>query len=178
MPTRYVPPSGFGYPLDGLLPSIPCRFSFTPAALMGFTLRSFLLSKGFRGVTTRMDPLTVLPVGIPAPGTVGRPNRLRFPGFDPFESPLRLNGCLVRLSPDAPLGFFPLRVRCRKPCGGFLPHSSLALCRLDEISSGPPAPQSIDWLSTGPVHVVCRDTPAGRDDPYRVLAPTSSQSCE
>jgi hypothetical protein len=40
-PARYVPPSGFGYPLDGLLPSVPCRFCFTPAALLGFTLRRF-----------------------------------------------------------------------------------------------------------------------------------------
>jgi hypothetical protein len=32
---RYVPPSGFGDPLGGLLPPSPCRFSFTPAALMG-----------------------------------------------------------------------------------------------------------------------------------------------
>jgi len=46
LPARYVPPSGFGYPLDGLLPAIPCRFCFAPAALMGFTLRSVLLSKG------------------------------------------------------------------------------------------------------------------------------------
>jgi hypothetical protein len=49
-PARYVPPSGFGYPLGGLRPSIPCRFCFTPAALMGFTLRSFLLPKGIRGI--------------------------------------------------------------------------------------------------------------------------------
>ena len=35
-----VPSSGFGYPLDGLLPSIPGRFCFTPPALLGFTLRS------------------------------------------------------------------------------------------------------------------------------------------
>jgi hypothetical protein len=41
LPTRYVPPSGFGYPLGGFLPAIPCRFYFTPTALMGFTLRSF-----------------------------------------------------------------------------------------------------------------------------------------
>jgi hypothetical protein len=45
---RYVPPAGFGYPLDGLLPLSPCRFYFTPAALLGFALRSFLLSKGIR----------------------------------------------------------------------------------------------------------------------------------
>jgi hypothetical protein len=41
LPARYVPSSGFGDPLDGLLPAIPSRFCFTPAALMGFTLRSF-----------------------------------------------------------------------------------------------------------------------------------------
>jgi hypothetical protein len=50
LPTRYVPPSGFGHPLDGLLPLVPCRFFFTPAALLGFTLRSFLLPKGIRGI--------------------------------------------------------------------------------------------------------------------------------
>jgi len=48
LPTRHVPPLGFGHPLDGLHPLIPCRFYFAPAALMGFTLRSFPLSKGIR----------------------------------------------------------------------------------------------------------------------------------
>jgi hypothetical protein len=42
---RYVPSSGFGYPLDGLLPRIPGRFCFTPAALLGFTLRRFPFRK-------------------------------------------------------------------------------------------------------------------------------------
>jgi hypothetical protein len=50
LPTCSVPSSGFGYPLDGFLPTIPCRFSFAPAALLGFTLRSFLLPKGIRGL--------------------------------------------------------------------------------------------------------------------------------
>jgi hypothetical protein len=52
VPARYVPPSGFGYPLDGFRPSDPCRFCFTPAALVGFTLRSFLLAKGNRHFTS------------------------------------------------------------------------------------------------------------------------------
>ena len=45
---RHVPPPGFDYPLDGLLPSIPCRSYFVPAALTGFSLRSFLLPIGIR----------------------------------------------------------------------------------------------------------------------------------
>jgi hypothetical protein len=86
-PARYVPPSGFGHPRDGLLPSIPCRFCFTPAALLGFTLRSVLLSQGIRAVTARKDPHTVSPSGIPAAEAPGRPDRPRFLGLYPFESP-------------------------------------------------------------------------------------------
>lgn len=59
LPARYVPPSGFGYPRDGLLPSNPCRFCFTPAALMGLSLRSFLLPTGIRALLLRKDPRTV-----------------------------------------------------------------------------------------------------------------------
>jgi hypothetical protein len=33
---RFVPPSGFGDPLDGLLPSRPGRACFIPTALVGF----------------------------------------------------------------------------------------------------------------------------------------------
>jgi len=72
-PAHYVPPSGFGYPLGGLRPSIPCRFCFTPAALMGFTLRSFLLPKGTRGITPGMSPPTVSPIGAPVAEALGRP---------------------------------------------------------------------------------------------------------
>jgi len=38
-----VPPSGFGYPLDGFLLGEPCRPCFRSAALLGFALWSFLL---------------------------------------------------------------------------------------------------------------------------------------
>jgi hypothetical protein len=50
---RYVPPSGFGYPLGGLLPAALGRACFVPTAFVGFSLRSLLLPKGgsprFRG---------------------------------------------------------------------------------------------------------------------------------
>jgi len=56
LPARFVPPSGFGYPRDGLLPAVPRRFCLTPAALLGFTLRSFLLSEGFQPVSGMEGP--------------------------------------------------------------------------------------------------------------------------
>jgi hypothetical protein len=59
LPARYVPPSGFGYPRGGFLPFRLGRFCFAPAALLGFTLRSFLLIEGFEAVSSPMDPPTV-----------------------------------------------------------------------------------------------------------------------
>jgi hypothetical protein len=89
---RYGPPSGFGYPLGGLRPPSPCRFCFTPAALLGFALRSFLLPEGTRRVSAGVNPHTVFPVGAPAAEAEGRPNRPRFLGFHPSGSPWRPNG--------------------------------------------------------------------------------------
>jgi hypothetical protein len=109
-PARYVPPSGFGYPLDGLLPPSPCRFCFAPAALLGFALRSFPLSRGIRCVTARMNPLTVSPVLLPTGETADRPDRPQSLGFYPRESPLQPNAGLGRRLPVAPLSFAPSRV--------------------------------------------------------------------
>jgi hypothetical protein len=105
LPTRYVPSSGFGYPLDGFLPASPCRFCFAPAALMGFTLRSLLLLRGNRGVSTWLHPPTVLLTGIPCAEARGRLGKPRFLGFDPLRSPWRPSVCLARQPLDAPLGF-------------------------------------------------------------------------
>jgi hypothetical protein len=93
---RYCPPSGFGYPRGGLRPPSPCRFCFAPAALLGFTLRSFLLPEGVHAVSDLADPLTVQPVVVPAAEAVSRPDGPRFPGFDPSENPRRSNAGLVR----------------------------------------------------------------------------------
>jgi hypothetical protein len=105
LPARYVPPSGFGYPLGGFLPAIPCRFCFAPAALLGFTLRSFLLWQGIRRVTDRKDPHTVSPAVVPDAEAMGRPGRPRFLGFIPCESPWRRRMCLASPLLDAPMGF-------------------------------------------------------------------------
>jgi hypothetical protein len=88
-PARYVPPTGFGYPLDGLLPLSPCRFSFAPAALLGFTLRSFLLPEGKHGRFHPAEPTYRLACQYShPPKRRGRPNRPRFLGFDPSRSPV------------------------------------------------------------------------------------------
>jgi hypothetical protein len=105
LPARYVPPSGFGCPHGGLLPAVPRRFCFTPAALLGFTLRSFLLSEGIQPVSGWKAPPTVSPDGIPHTEVGGRLDRPQFLGFSPSGSPWRSNVCLAHKPLDAPLGF-------------------------------------------------------------------------
>jgi hypothetical protein len=74
LPARYVPLSGFGDPLGGFRPPAPRRFCFAPTALWGFTLRSFPLQRGIRGVSAGMDPPAVCPSLFPtAHAEVGRP---------------------------------------------------------------------------------------------------------
>jgi hypothetical protein len=75
---RYVPSSGFGYPPDGLLPRIPGRFCFTPAALLGFTLRRFPLPEGIRDLSTGKSPPTVGPAVSPPPKRQTGPTGLGF----------------------------------------------------------------------------------------------------
>jgi hypothetical protein len=85
---RYVPSSGFGYPLDGLLPPSPCRPCFVPAALMGFALRSFLLPAGTRRVSAAGEPTCRSSRRFShPPKRTGRPNGPRLLGFHPAGSP-------------------------------------------------------------------------------------------
>jgi len=172
---RYGPPAGFGYPLGGLRPPRPCRFCFAPAALLGFTLRSFLLAEGIRPVSGRKNPRTVYPVGYPAAEAMGRPNEPRFPGFDPSESPWRPIAELARRPLVAPLGFAPSRVSRRKPGPGF--------------ARTPPTRFAVVSLAAGArrrlgVSIGLRLAPPGasgkpddeRDSPFRVLAPERSRA--
>jgi len=104
---RYVPPTGFGHPLGGLLLPSPCRFYFTPAALLGFALRSFLLSEGIR---TFPGGRTHLPFCLPLLPIVDRSKtgpaqQAAAPGLRPFRESLAADAGLVRQLLDAPLGF-------------------------------------------------------------------------
>jgi hypothetical protein len=73
LPARYVPPSGFGHPLDGLLPANPRRLYFTPTALLGFTLRSFLHAEGIRTLPPESAHVPFLPPLFPPPKRRGGP---------------------------------------------------------------------------------------------------------
>jgi hypothetical protein len=110
VPTRYVPSSGFGDPLDGLLPSVPCRSCFIPTALLGFTLRSVLLARGHRSFPSRLSPPAVSPVLLPEimayeTRSSDRPHGPRLLGFYPRPSPWCSIGRLIRRTLEAPLGF-------------------------------------------------------------------------
>jgi len=143
-PTRYGSSSGFGYPLDDFRPSIPGRFCFAPAALLGFTLRSSALTR-YPGLSTRMSPPAVSPCRRSRCLTAaGRFGRLRLLGFDPGERSRRR---LVGLAPPpraTPLGFAPSRVDQRRPRPGFPPASSHALGWIGRERPRLPAPQSVN----------------------------------
>lgn len=105
----YVPPSGFGYPRDGLLPSHPGRFYFIPAALMGFALRSFLLQGGSRRVSATLRPHAVgsQDISLPKAGAGSREPRLL--GFDPPRSPWLRTARFGADATGCSLGIFPSR---------------------------------------------------------------------
>jgi hypothetical protein len=173
LPARYGPPAGFGYPLGGLRPSIPCRFYFAPAALLGFALRSLLLPQGTDGVSAAVDPRAVSPVVLPTADAAGRPDRPRLLGFHPCRSPLPVSALLTRWPPDAPLGF-ALLGPANAGLGRLTPTASHALGR--PPCGNPHAPQSVKGSRL--VRCQLRTSRGHADSPYRVLAPVRSRTFE
>jgi len=152
-PTRYVPPSGFGYPLDGLLPRIPCRFCFAPAALLGFTLRRFPLPQGIPGVSAAEEPtyrFSRLLHSAPKcqTGQAGRGSWVHT-----FRKSLATDGGLSRPSLAPPLGLAP---------------PGLSDESLDQDFSRPPLTRFADPAITHRIHrrprvsIGLRLTPAAR----------------
>jgi hypothetical protein len=121
-----VPPSGFGYPLDGLLPSTPGRACFIPTALLGFIpsepspLERWL--PRFHGDRTRVPlarrdfPRTSPRTGAPSPD---------FQALALPTSPWSARRGLTRDRLAAPLGFRPSRVVPPATAPGFPPGAPL-----------------------------------------------------
>jgi hypothetical protein len=173
--TRSGPPSGFGYPLDGFRPSIPGRFCFTPAALLGFTLRSpqfirYPARHRPESPTCRFRP-PLLPMPKHQAGPTGRGSWV----LTLTNVPIGIGGFSTVAAGRSP-GFCPSRVPGREPWPGFRPASSHALRQQNRKRFRRPAPQSLDRLPPCPsvLGVVPQSTLHGRSakgrtgDPLRV----------
>jgi hypothetical protein len=103
LPDRFVPPSGFDYPLDGLLPAIRAGFVSHQQRSWDSPFGAFSSGEGIHpfpdGRTHLPFPLSVYPHL-----RAGRLDRPRFLGFDPSRSPWRLSTLLTYPPLDAPLG--------------------------------------------------------------------------
>jgi hypothetical protein len=172
--SRYVPSSGFGYPLDGLLLPSPCRVCFAPTALLGFTLRSFPLSKGIRDVTARKHPHAVFPAGIAVTRVTTLPGKPRLLGFHPFESPLRSGVCLAHRVAGCSPGFLPFQGILARALSRDFSRSPLTRFSrpLPEGKAGRRLRVSIGsrWASS----TSGGESNRGRDSPHRVFAPVRS----
>jgi hypothetical protein len=109
LPARFGPSSGFGYPLDGLLPAQPHRPCFRPVALLGFALQRLLT------LAVELHSCNSGPTGwfITRPPVHASTSVRRVPpplGFAPQECPSSERGCypvprLVPLLGFSSLGF-------------------------------------------------------------------------
>jgi len=133
LPARCVPSSGFGYPLDGFRPSLPCRLCFAPAALVGFTLRSFLRLQGNAASPLRWTHMPFACRSTRSPKRGSRAAVPRLLGFDPCERPLRERWRISSRCAGCSLGFLLFQGVERKPWAGFRPLSSHALSAVRSV---------------------------------------------
>jgi len=171
-PARYVPPPGFGYPLGGLLPRIPCQFCFTPAALLGFTLRRFPLPTGIRSLSTGKNPRTVGSAVFPPPKRQTGPTSLGFWVQTCWDCLAAMRG-FSPTATGASLGFCPSRAYLRRPCPRLLQDSSRVLHQPWRLLAGP-AHTSEYQSALALLRPTCAEALTGRSNPYGVFAPARS----
>jgi hypothetical protein len=141
---RYGPRTGFDYPLRGFRPPNPGRLCFTPAALVGFALRSVLLRRGGRAFPPGETHLPFRSVGKHSARSGGPARRAAASGVCPVPESLATGECLARRPLEAPLGFSLTgfaRHRLGRVLPGLLSHASRLLV-FAELR--PLAPQSFD----------------------------------
>jgi len=158
-PARYVPPPGFGYPLDGLLPRIPCRFCFTPAALLGFTLRRFPLPTSIHGLSAGKNPRTVGSAVSPPPKRQTGPTNLGF-WVHTCQDCLAATRGFSPTAAGASLGFCPSRAYLRRPRPGLLQDSSHVLHQPWRSLAEPARTSEYQSASALP-HPTCTGVPTG-----------------
>jgi hypothetical protein len=148
LPAGRGTPSGFGHPLDVLLPSKPRRFCFAPAALLGFTLRSVPLSQGNRRFPARMTHLPLATSHEAPEGT----SQLTTPvsGLCSLRESLAptpvFSGAAAGCSP----GVSPSRA-CRQQALSGISPELLSRAWPTQTALARPAPQSIDQPVASPL---------------------------
>jgi hypothetical protein len=107
--SRGFPPATFR--LQGLVTLLTAYALQSLAGFISHRQRSwdspfgaFSSRKVSASITGRIDPPTVSPASAPIAEAMSRLGRPRFLGLDPFESPWRSSGGLIRRPLDAPLG--------------------------------------------------------------------------
>jgi len=174
-PTCYGPPSGFGCPLGGLRPSVPSRFFFAPAALMGFLPFGAVAPGRYPSVSASNEPTYRFTRRCSLrPKTLGRPDEPRFLGFDPAASSDRM---LVGLAPQPPVtplgftlpGFFVSTLAGISP--DLLSRASLERSRIQPARTG--ASEFRSALTTLIRQTQC-PAPGRTSNPLRVFAPAET----
>jgi len=196
LPARHLPSSGFGCPLDGLLPRQPCPPCFRPAAPLGFSLRSLSPTRVFAASSTANRP--ACRYGRSRFKQTSRSNladRRPASGFYPRRIPNALHGCLARKDAGNSLGLWALQgsgpIAWASPSTRLLPRAwpsrrlpgvmtprlgvsisdRLARPRGPSALPGVPAPQS-PWHSTAsPVRAMC--SPRATVPRHRKIRPRS-----
>jgi len=149
LPARYVPPSGFGYPLGGLLPSKPRRLSFAPAALLGSPLRSFLLSRGARVFPPKRTHIPFCPAVSPPRLSVGPARWVAVSELWPSRKSLAPRHVFSTIGAGYSLGGLPFQGTLATALPGFRRGSSRLLSAVQPVSRTLPATQSIGRLPPG-----------------------------
>lgn len=112
--TRYGPPSGFGYPRDGLHPPGPGRLCFAPTALMGLSLRSIPPTGSARCHHRRRSTCRFL-AGCTRREASSRRRRPRLLDPTPARVAASTTRRLGRRACGGSHGFFPSKVNQRRP---------------------------------------------------------------
>lgn len=115
LPARYVPPSGFGYPLDGLLPANPRRLYFTPTALLGIPPSELSPSGRYLCVTAPKRPRTVFSRRYSHRRSDGADRQAAVSGVCPFRESLAAQRVFSTPATGCSLGFRPSWASQPKP---------------------------------------------------------------
>jgi hypothetical protein len=136
LPARYVPPSGFGHPLDGLLPANPRRLYFRPTALLGFNPSELSPRERYPERCRPEAPTYCFARRCSHRRSDGADRRAAVSGLCPFRESLAAHRVFSTPTAGCSPGIRPSWVNQSTPWPGFRPASSHALGSRDDARHG------------------------------------------